>query len=177
MTSIKVCGLDLAGKESRPSGIAFVKNGCLEEFLILHSDNEILHKIIENNVSVVAIDAPLSHAKGYRKVDLKMIKSGFKLLPPGWKGMKMLVERAIKIKKKLEKNGIEVIETHPLSALKNANYNLGAFINLKNINLNDLSKDVVDAIVCSAVAWAYVIGKVEIVKDVDGEIVLLKAPK
>jgi len=77
-------------------------------------------------------------------------------LPPGWKGMKMLVERAIKIKRELEKDGIEVIETHPSSALKNANYNLSSLINLKNINLNDLSKDVVDAIVCSAVAWAYV---------------------
>ncbi|HIP24872.1 MAG TPA: hypothetical protein EYG81_00165 [Archaeoglobus profundus] len=176
MTAIKVCGLDLAGKKTKPSGIAFVTNGCLEEFLILHSDNEILHKIIENNVRVVAIDAPLSHAKGYRKVDLKMIRSGFKLLPPGWKGMKMLVERAIKIKRELEKNGIKVIETHPLSALKNADYNLSAFINLKNINLSNLSKDVVDAIICSAVAWAYVTGKVEIVRDVDGEIVLLKAP-
>lgn len=179
MGEIRVCGLDLAGKESNPSGLAFVTNGCLEEYLILYSDEEIISKILASNVSVLAIDAPLSHAKGYRKVDLKMIKKGFKLLPPGWKGMKMLVRRAINIKKAVEGKGIVVIETHPLSALKNTGItglkeSLNAFINLKNTDLTSLPKDIIDAIICSAVAWAYIRNEVEIISDVDGEVVLLK---
>ena len=179
MEKIRVCGLDLAGKESNPSGVAFVTNGCLEEYLVLYSDEEIISKILANNVSVVAIDAPLSHAKGYRKVDLKMIKKGFKLLPPGWKGMKMLVKRAINIKKAIESKGIVVIETHPLSALKNTGIlnlkeSLSAFVNLKDADLTGLSKDIIDAIICSAVAWAYIKNEIEIISDIDGEIVLLK---
>lgn len=179
MGKIRVCGLDLAGKESNPSGIAFITDGYLEEYLILYSDKEIISKILANNVSVVAVDAPLSHAEGYRKVDLKMIKKGFKLLPPGWKGMRMLVKRAINIKKAIENKGIVVVETHPLSALKNTGVfglkeSLSMFINLKNADLTNLSKDIVDAIICSAVAWAYIKNEVEIISDVDGEIVLLK---
>ena len=179
MAEVRVCGLDLAGKEKNPSGIAFVVNGVLKEYMLLHSNEEIVSKIIEKRVSVVAVDAPLSHAEGFRKVDLKMIKKGFKLLPPGWKSMKLLVERAVKIKNLLEKEKITVIETHPLSAYKNTGVGdlrsaLKHFINLRGVDVEKLPKDIIDAIICAAVAWAYVIGEVEVVSDVDGKIFLLK---
>ena len=141
---------------------------------------KLINKVMEYNTKVVAIDAPLSHAKGYRKVDLKMKKLGFKVLPPGWRSMKLLVDRAIKLKNILEDRGVRVIETHPLSALRSSGYSnveqliseLGVTIDIKNKHLLEI-KDVVDAIIAAIVAKLYLESKTLKVSDVDGTIHLI----
>lgn len=179
-TTICVAGLDLAALENRKTGIAIICDNKVEYINVLYRDEEIISKIIEYSVKVVAIDAPLSHAKGYRKVDLKMKKLGFKVLPPGWRSMKLLVDRAIKLKSLLEDRGIEVIETHPLSALRSSGYSdieqlineLGIAINIENKHLLKI-KDVIDAIIAAIVAKLYLKSKTLKVSDVDGTIHLI----
>lgn len=177
---MKVGGLDLAGTTKKPSGYGIVENGMLREWGVLYDDSEIVNKFIKQRVSLVAIDAPLSHAKGYRKVDLRLRRMGFKLLPPGWRGMRTLVNRALKLVGVFSKYNIRVIETHPLSAVKNTGINNIGEIASKylkkpcTMNFSGLSKDVVDGIICAIVAWAYVVNLAFIVKDMDGEIVLLR---
>ncbi len=174
----RVAGIDLSGSPRRPSGVAIVYNGVLVHADKLYFDNEIIDLLKNYNVCLVAIDAPLSHAKGYRRVDIKMKKKGFKVLPPGWRGMKMLVSRAIRIKIILESMGISVIETHPSSALKNTGFKnlvdaLSRIISIDDWSFINKGKDVVDAVIAASVAWAYVYSRTEKISDVDGEIFLL----
>ena len=109
-----------------------------------------------------------------------MKKLGFKVLPPGWRSMKLLVDRAIRLKSLLEDKGIEVIETHPLSALRSSGYSdieqlingLGIAINIENKHLLKI-KDVADAIIAAIVAKLYLKSKTLKVSDVDGTIYLI----
>ncbi len=174
----RVAGIDLSGSPRRPSGVAIIYNGVLVHADKLYFDNEIIDLLRNYNVCLVAIDAPLSHAKRYRRVDIKMKKRGFKVLPPGWRGMKMLVSRAIRIKIILESMGISVIETHPSSALKNTGFKnlvdaLSRIISINDWGFINKGKDVVDAVIAASVAWAYVCSIAEKISDVDGEIFLL----
>lgn len=174
----RVGGIDLAGSPRRPSGVAIIYNGILVYADKVYFDDEIIGLLRSYNVCIVAIDAPLSHAKGYRRVDLKMKKRGFRVLPPGWRGMKMLVSRAIRIKSILESMGISVIETHPSSALKNTGFKdimaaLSKIISVNDWSFLDKGKDVVDAVIAASVAWVYVCNKAEKISDVDGAIFLL----
>jgi len=175
----RILGLDLSGSPKNPTGYAIVIDGILVEYGIVRSDEEIEYIIRRLRPQVVVIDAPLSTSKGFREVDREMIKRGFRVLPPSWKGMRKLVFRALKIKKYCERRGIKVLETHPRSALKNTGLNnvkdaLSNYINLGDIALEKLSKDTLDAIVCAAVGWAYVNRSVEAIAASDGKIFLLK---
>ena len=121
-------GIDLAASEHRPTGIAIVNAPALPKLVFLlikevYKDSEIIWLVKSHGVESVAIDSPLSlpsSGQGYRKVDLEMIKSGFRVLPPGWNSMKKLTLRAIGIRKALQDMNINVVETHPLSALKSS---------------------------------------------------------
>ncbi len=174
----RVAGIDLSGSPRRPSGVAIVYNGVLVYADKLYFDNEIIDLLMNYNVCLVAIDAPLSHAKGYRRVDIKMKKKGFKVLPPGWRGMRMLVSRAIRIKIILESMGIHVIETHPSSALKNTGFRnlieaLSQIITVDDWSFMNKGRDVIDAVIAASVAWAHVCSRTEKISDIDGEIFLL----
>ncbi len=175
----RILGLDLSGSPKNPTGYAIVIDGVLVEYGIVHGDEEIEYIVRKLKPQVVVIDAPLSMSKGFREVDREMIKRGFKVLPPSWKGMRKLVFRALKIKDYCEKRGIKVLETHPRSALKNTGLNsvkdaLSKYINLGDVVLEKLSKDILDAIVCATVGWAYVNRDVEVIAASDGKIFLLK---
>ncbi len=173
-----VGGIDLAGSPKRPTGIAVVSDGKLVYADKVFLDNEILDLLLRYRVCLVAIDAPLSHSKSYRKVDLAMKKKGFKVLPPGWRGMRMLTNRAIRLKRVLESIGVKVIETHPSSAIKSSglrriNDVIASLINVDDWSFIDKGKDVVDAVISACVAWTYVECLSYSVKEVNGAIYLL----
>ncbi len=146
------CGIDLAVKRKTAIGVLREK-----EIKIIEATTD--EKIIEicKHANIVAIDSPLSHSKGFRKVDKEMIKRGFKVLPPSF--MVSLVDRAIRLSKELK-----VIETHPTSSLKN--------IGLNWKDLHDI-KDYVDAAICAITAMEYDNSNVEEISADDGTIYLL----
>ncbi|MEM2890163.1 MAG: DUF429 domain-containing protein [Candidatus Hadarchaeum sp.] len=111
---MKVIGIDLAGLETNPSGFAILVD---KKFITqtLHTDEQILENCSAAKPLVVAIDAPLSFPKrgNLRVADLALIKSGFRVFPPKFGGMKSLTTRGMKLASKIKKANIDVIEVHP----------------------------------------------------------------
>ena len=111
---IKTTGIDLAGKERNPSGIAIFIGRKFNTELI-YTDEEIIELCMRERPRVVAIDAPLSlPARGsLRLADRSLIERGLRVFPPTFAGMRSLTQRGIRLAKELHKRGFEVIEIHP----------------------------------------------------------------
>ncbi len=175
-------GLDLAGSPSRETGVA-VLGGCAPcrvlELSIVYTDEEILGVLERYRPAVLAIDAPLtSSAGGYRMVDIEAKKLGFRLLPPSWRGMRMLTMRGIRLAELLTARGFKVVETHPRSALLSAGCRPEEWARCLDwcVEIGEpgrLRRHVVDALVSACVAYQYHLGQARIVSAEDGEIVLL----
>jgi len=105
-----IVGLDLAGSEKRPTGVAFLDQKL--QTCILFTDEEILSAC--GGVKLVAIDAPLSLPRkgGLREGDKKLIRMGFRVFPPLFSGMKSLTRRGMRLAAKL-RGETKVIEIHP----------------------------------------------------------------
>jgi predicted nuclease with RNAse H fold len=171
---VAVAGVDLSGSERRPSGIAILHDGGLYVHR-LYSDEEILRKLLEFNVKIVAVDSPLALSSSFRDVDRSMIKLGLRVLPPGWRGMRLLVERGIKLASSLSSLGILVLETHPRSALKTSK--CGSLSELASkmgfSQPGRLSRDEEDALIAAFVSLKFLQGEVIEVEGADGRIFLL----
>ena len=171
---VTVAGVDLRGSDRRPSGVAVISGRDLR-VESLYSDEEIVDFLTRHKALVVAIDSPLSHSPSYRHVDRVMVRLGFRVLPPGWRGMSMLVERGVRLASRLSSMGVVVLETHPRSALKSSKCRgLGELASRLGLALpGRLTRDEEDAVVASAVSLMYVEGAVVEVEGVDGRIYLL----
>ncbi|MEM1564247.1 MAG: DUF429 domain-containing protein [Candidatus Bathyarchaeia archaeon] len=119
MKSEAIIGIDLAGKEKNPTGLAVWQNRTVKTCLI-YTDKEILKKLTCINPKIVAIDAPLKLPKNgiFRKADKELIKKGYRVFPPGLPAMKKLTLRAVKLHKLITEAGIKTIEVHPTSTRK-----------------------------------------------------------
>jgi predicted nuclease with RNAse H fold len=179
-----VCaGLDLSASERKPSGVSIIEVGEDSRIVLLfagslYGDLEITNFILHHKASIVSIDAPLTRPKTsghYRRVDLRAKSMGFKVLPLTWRGMNMLVNRAIKIADELRRAGLDVIETHPASSLKSSGCgSLSALSKALSIDIpGKLTRDEECGIVAGLVGVFYYWNKVFVIKDVDGEIYLL----
>ena len=173
------CGLDPSASPRKSSGLAFLEPGFTLLLLLPRTDQEIIDAVKKYMPKLIAIDSPLSHARGYRKVDILLKKHGYKVLPPGWPAMRKLVNRGIKLKSIFEKLGIKVIETHPRSALRSSNCRSFKDL-LGNLGYSEISKiadflnqDEKDAIIASFVALYYDLGKTVVFRAEDGEVYLL----
>ncbi|KUO43401.1 MAG: hypothetical protein APU95_06010 [Hadesarchaea archaeon YNP_N21] len=116
---MKIMGIDLAGNEDNPTGLAWIRVRNLTSE-IKYSDREIIRRCLEIKPKAVAIDAPLSLPKmgALRKADRYLISSGFRVFPPTFAGMKKLTLRGIRISSKLRMLGFKVIEVHPRTSGK-----------------------------------------------------------
>jgi len=178
---VVVMGIDLAGSPKRRTGYAILRESYVLETGIVYTDKEIIDLVKKYMPRVVAIDSPLSMPiKGYRKVDIMMKRRGYRVLPPTWPSMKMLVYRAMKLVKEIRSIDREaiVIETHPLSAFKSSNcsslYELLTKASITdNIDADTLSNDERDGLIAALVAYYYSLGKHVSIKAVNGEIYLL----
>jgi predicted nuclease with RNAse H fold len=177
---VRVGGLDPSGSERRISGLAVLdlNNKMFIYVGKLYKDSEIIRTILAYKPQVLAIDSPLGFATGFREVDLLMKKMGYPVLPPGWRSMRMLIERSLRLKNIIEKYNIYVIETHPRSALKSSGCSsIEELLEREKITLNmniwSLSKDELDAVIAAIVAKHYVEGDAFRVEARDGIIYLL----
>ncbi len=175
---VVVAGLDPSGSSRRPSGLAILYDEHVVFLSTLYSDRDIVDTVKRYKPVVVAIDSPLSHSiRGYREVDLVMKRMGYRVLPPSWRSMRMLIDRSIKLMNAFLSIGIGVIETHPLSALRSSGCRDWIELTRKLLpNFKPsprLPRDAVDALIAALVAKAYVEGTALSISARDGVIYLL----
>ncbi|WP_252897017.1 DUF429 domain-containing protein, partial [Metallosphaera hakonensis] len=151
------CGIDLAVK--RKSAVA-VLEGKTIEVKFLMTDEELINTC--RSASVVAIDAPLTYANGFREVDRLLISKGLRVFPPSF--IKSLTERGIRLAKHLR-----AIETHPTSSFKLLGWDWRTISKIK---------DEADSVISVLTAHLYLEGGTLILRARDGEIHLLnKSPR
>ncbi len=119
MDGWRVVGLDLAGKETRPTGVAVLTPSSLA-CLTLFGDDEIVDLVAASGPDLVAIDAPLNapSAGWLRESDRELIRRGLRVLPPLLGPMRSLTERGIRLASVLRARGLRVVEVHPGSTAK-----------------------------------------------------------
>lgn len=170
-------GIDLAGVESNDTGFCIIDENLKADFCILHTDSEIIDKIVESRIKIVAIDAPLGLPNGrkslnersnihLRECDRELLKMKIKFFPITLGPMRKLTQRGIELKENLHKKGIELIEVYPGAAqdiwniarkqygllkLKNGLEKLG----VKGLK-NSMTGDELDAVTAALVGKCYV---------------------
>jgi len=118
-----IVGLDLAGVETRPTGLCVLK-GMKAETCLVYKDDEILKSVEESKPAIVAIDAPLSLPAGrktieqranvhLRECDKELLRRGIKFFPVTLGPMRKLTSRGINLRRTLEDKHFRVIEVYP----------------------------------------------------------------
>jgi len=176
---MSVVGLDLAGVESRPTGLCILK-GLMAETFLVYTNEEIVRKTMESNPMIVAIDAPLSLPAGrksieqrtgvhLRECDKELLKRGIKFFPVTLGPMRKLTSRGITLRRILESKHFKVIEVYPggaqdilkiprkqhgLSGLKQGLEKQG----IKGLN-DGMNDHELDAVTCALVGKLFLEGK------------------
>jgi predicted nuclease with RNAse H fold len=178
---MSIIGLDLAGVESRPTGLCILKHMTTKTSLV-YTDEEILKTIEENNPKIIAIDAPLSLPPGrtsieertgvhLRECDKELLRREIKFFPITLGPMRKLTNRGINLRRTLENKHFKVIEVYPGGAqdvLKIPRKQQGLEKlkeGLKNLGLNGLNSKMsdheLDAVTCAFVGKLFLEGKSE----------------
>ncbi|MGQ9718556.1 MAG: DUF429 domain-containing protein [Nitrososphaerales archaeon] len=125
---MKSFGIDLAGVETRDSGVCILNDRSKAEAFTLRDNNEIIDCAIKSEPTIIAIDAPLSLPFGrcclkdtclcrnkshLRYCDRELLKMKIKFFPITLGPMRKLTERGMGLKKMLESEGFRVIEVYP----------------------------------------------------------------
>jgi predicted nuclease with RNAse H fold len=176
---MSVVGLDLAGVESRPTGLCVLK-GMKAETSLAYTDEEILKRIVEIKPRIVAIDAPLSLPAGrqsveqrtnvhLRECDKELLRRGIRFFPITLGPMRKLTNRGINLRRTLETGHFRVIEVYPGGAQdilgiprKQQGLNrLRAGLEKTGVRgLNDrMSDHELDAVTCALVGKLFLEGK------------------
>jgi predicted nuclease with RNAse H fold len=108
-----ICGIDLAGIESRPTGICLLHTQ--NSFQTLYADVEILTLLRSISPSLVAIDAPLSYAGNHFRDGDSELRKHYPLLPLTFTGMQKLARRGMSLKSSISS---PVIEVYPHASKK-----------------------------------------------------------
>ncbi len=120
---LTVLGVDLAGSPRRPTGVC-VLCGVRARTRIALMDQEILDAIAQARPDLVPIDAPLSLPAGrttiqdrsgphFRACDLELRRRGIRFFPITLGPMRMLTERGLTLKVKIEEMGYRAVECYP----------------------------------------------------------------
>ena len=180
---MKVLGLDLSSKPSRPSGYALLNlDFKVIDYGHMYGDDEIKNYIMDTSPNILSIDAPLSISNsGFRDCEKLMLRYGFKVYPTTIKWMRMLALRGINITRYALKHGIKVIETHPTSSLRSCGFKgnprskreILDFLNKTwGVNVLKATKHVIDAILSAIAGISYVKGSALIIEGSECSIVL-----
>jgi predicted nuclease with RNAse H fold len=118
-----VVGVDLAGVETRPTGLCLLR-GWRAETSLVYEDDDLLAEVQRAEPAVVTVDAPLSLPPGrqtihdrngahLRPCDEELRRRGIKFFPVTLGPMRGLTERGLRVKAALESAGLRVFETYP----------------------------------------------------------------
>lgn len=173
---MKAAGIDLAGVESRSTGFCLMEGDLKAQAELLYTDDQIISETVASNPEVVAVDAPLSLPLGreslevrsnihLREADRELLRMKIKFFPISLGPMRLLADRGIRLKNKLEKMGLKVIETYPGGAqdilgIPRKNKGLEKLTEgLRNAGVqglkDGLSGDELDAVTCALVGIMY----------------------
>ena len=141
----------------------------------LYTDKEIIETTLNHQPSLVAIDAPLNMPKRslLRETDREMHKKGYPVIPPLFRTMKKLTTRAIKIAKKIKKEGVNVLEVHPASTRKALEIPSKDWRRIQAVFLQmglkgdlekrSLTSHEIDAVTAALTGYLYLQGKTELI--------------
>jgi len=118
-----VVGIDLAGSPRRPTGLCVLR-GLRAQTQVAYGDQEILGAVEKARPDLVPIDAPLSlppgrtniHDRGgehLRECDRELRRRRIRFFPITLGPMRMLTERGLALKAKIEAMGFSVVECYP----------------------------------------------------------------
>lgn len=121
-----IVGIDLAGSPRRPTGLCMLRNLNAETH-VAFSDDDILNFVKEARPVLVPIDAPLSLPNGrltihdrsgehLRECDRELLRRGIRFFPVTLGPMRMLTERGLSLKCKLDTLGYQTVECFPGAA-------------------------------------------------------------
>lgn len=194
-----VVGLDLAGSAHRSTGFCLLRGARRVETKVLHDDEEILAAVREAEPILVSIDAPLSLPAGRRSLeargpphlracDRELLRRRIRFFPLTLGPMRLLTARGLRLKARLERDGLPVVESYPGAAqdilglprkglgverLRRALRNRGFS---GSIERRRTTHDELDAVVCAWVGYLYALGRAEEIGDPSEGIMILPRP-
>lgn len=191
-------GLDLAGVEHRPTGFCAL-GGKRVEMKTLYSDGEILDAVFRAEPALVAMDAPLSLPRGrcclrddctcrgrshLRECDRAVRRLGIPIFALTLGPMRALTARGMKIRGRLERENIAVVETYPggaqdLWGIPRQKDRIGLRKGLQGFGLDgdirrkEVSCHELDAVTCALVAQEHLMGCSLVLGDPDEGVMVL----
>jgi predicted nuclease with RNAse H fold len=123
---LTVLGLDLAGSPRRPTGVCILR-GVQVEAAVVYTDEDILRVVDQSRPELVPIDAPLSLPAGrktihdragghFRPCDRALRGLGIRFFPITIGPMRMLTERGMGLRDRIEEMGCRAVECFPGAA-------------------------------------------------------------
>ncbi len=194
---LTVLGVDLAGVPHRPTGACLLK-GLEAKTAILKSDQDILDVIKKEKPILVTIDAPLSLPPGresiqqrngqhFRACDLELRRRKIPFFPITLGPMRVLTERGMELKKKIEQMEVQTLEIYPGGAqdilgIPRAKHDLeGLKEGLKRLGIRGLDENYsaheLDAVTAALVGILYLEGKAEVFGDSSSGVIIMPRPQ
>ncbi len=186
-----IAGIDLAGSPRRPTGVCILR-GLSAQTHIAFADDDILQWITQAKPDLVPIDAPLTLPPGrtsihdrtgehFRACDREMQLLGIRFFPITIGPMRMLTERGIALRKKIETLGYRVVECYPGAAQdiwglpRQHRDRAGLLAGLRKLGVNglpaELTGDELDGVTAALVGRWFLQGKGEMVGGAEGIII------
>ncbi len=178
-----VVGVDLAGSPGRPTGVCILR-GLKAQTHIAFDDEEITELIKGARPDLVTVDAPLSLPEGrttihdrsgghFRECDRELRRRGIRFFPVTIGPMRMLTERGMALKAKVERMGCCVMECYPGAAQdvwgipRQHRDRKGLREGLKDLGVKGMAEvltgDELDAVTAALVGRWLLLGKGEII--------------
>ena len=186
-----IVGVDLAGSPRRPTGICVLR-GMTARTHVAYPDEDILGAIEQAQPGLVPIDAPLSlpegrttiHDRGgehLRECDRELQRRKIRFFPMTLGPMRMLTDRGLELKAKIEAMGYRAVECYPGAAQdvwripRQHRDRKGLLRGLRGLGVRGLTTemtgDELDAVTAALVGRWFLIGKGEMLGGDEGILV------
>jgi len=186
-----VVGVDLAGSPRRPTGICVLR-GMTARAYVAYSDEDILGAIEQAKPDLVPMDAPLSLPEGrttvhdrrgehLRECDRELQRRKIRFFPITLGPMRMLTDRGLALKEKIEAMECRAVECYPGAAQdlwgipRQHRDRKGLLRGLRDLGVRGLTTemtgDELDAVTAALVGRWFLIGKGEMLGGDEGILV------
>jgi uncharacterized protein len=186
-----IVGIDLAGSSRRPTGVCIL-HGMEAHTHLAYRDEEILSAVDQAKPDLVPIDAPLSLPNGrktihdrsgehLRECDRELQRRSIRFFPLTLGPMRMLTERGLMLRMKIETRGYRVVECYPGAAqdvwgIPRQHRDLkGLLRGLKELGVRglttEMTSDELDGVTAALVGRWFLLGRGEMLGGEEGIII------